>query len=199
MTDEGLFTGRPAWPIPSSVALRTPAFPRGSLEVEPWPRLENLPASAWRLRSRWCLPQVPQQRLAKRKARKQEQTKSNFAPRLPTPRSVRLLGILTSNVRRRDDGAIDLRRADSPDPRICQTLRLRRRVWHQAPFLLDRARPVFFSARRKENGGCIPAGPPQAPPAPGEPIPPPCFNETQKENQPPCRTRSLSKAPAPTI
>ena len=43
-------------------------------------------------------------------------------------------------------------------PRPCQTLRRSRKVWHPAPFLLDRARPVFFSARRKENGGCSPPG-----------------------------------------
>ena len=101
--------------------------------------MEIHPASAWRLRSRWCLLKMPQQRLAKRKARKQEQTKSNFEPRLPTPRSVRLLGILTSNVRRRDDGAIDPTQIDSHDPRICQTLCVLRKIWHPASFLLTGA------------------------------------------------------------
>ena len=51
-------------------------------------------------------------------------------------------------------------------PPSCQTLRCKRKVWHHAPFLLDRARPVFFSARRKENGGCIPRETPGVPPGP---------------------------------
>ena len=51
-------------------------------------------------------------------------------------------------------------------PPSCQTLRCKRKVWHPAPFLLDRARPVFFSARRKENGGCIPRETPGVPPGP---------------------------------
>ena len=66
-------------------------------------------------------------------------------------------------VGRRDDGASSPGQTDSHDPRPCQTLRRKRKVWHPAPFLLDHARPAFFSARRKENGGCILRGEPAVP------------------------------------
>ena len=81
-------------------------------------------------------------------------------PHSSAARSMRLQGLSTAGVRRRDGGAIDTLRTDSHDPRIHEEAAPRGRLFIRASFLLDRARPVFFSVRRKENGGCIPREPP---------------------------------------
>ena len=91
------------------------------------------------------------------KTLKEKQIKSDFAPRLPTPRSVRLLGILTSNVRHRDDGAIDSTQTDSHDPRPAQTLRGKRKVWHLA-FSFPPLRRRLFFGKTKKSGGRNPPG-----------------------------------------
>ena len=42
-------------------------------------------------------------------------------------------------------------------------------VWRKAAFLLDRARPVLFLTRQKENGGCIPCAATRRNPRPRPP------------------------------
>ena len=56
--------------------------------------------------------------------------KCDFAPRLPAAVVMRGRGPSIAGERRRDGRAIDARRTASHDPRICRTLRRRRKVWH---------------------------------------------------------------------
>ena len=113
-------------------------------------------------------------------------------PRLFSARSMRLQGLSATRARRRDDGASEPGQTDSHDPRFCQTLRRKRKVWHPAPFLLDRARPVFFSARRKENRGCIPQETPGVPPGPPGKTP----DESRRQTRPLIRLAS-GQPPSP--
>ena len=57
---------------------------------------------------------------------------------------MRLQGLSTAGVKRRDGGAIDTLRTDSRDPRTHEEAALLGRLFVRASFLLDRARPVFF-------------------------------------------------------
>ena len=61
--------------------------------------------------------------------------------------------------RRRVGGASEPEQADSHDPRICQTLRILRKVWHPAVFS-STGRGAFSFVKTKENGGRIPWGNP---------------------------------------
>ena len=162
MTDEGR--------LPADLRGPSPYQPRFARQLPPGEALEWSHGQGWKTSRPApggcaavdCLPQMPQQRLAKRKARKQEQTKSNFAPRLPTPRSVRLLGILTSNVRRRDDGAIDARGLIRTTPVLPKPAG---QGWAQSAFSFGpcTARFLFGKTKRKwgvQSPGNLPASPP---------------------------------------
>ena len=96
--------------------------------------------------------QPPEQRVTRGK---RSRGKCNLVPRPSAAPSMRLRGFSTAGVRRRVGGAADFCRTDSLDPRICQTLRVLRKVWHPAVFS-STGRGAFSFVKTKENGGRIP-------------------------------------------
>ena len=80
------------------------------------------------------------------------------APRPSTAPSMRLQGISTAGIRRRDDGVIDVRRTDSHAPRSTD----RRDACPSQRFSFDRSRPFSFAAS-KRKWGRIPLGKPAPP------------------------------------
>ena len=118
----------------------------------------SMRAPAKRQRNSLC--ECPGQRVAKRNARKEEQIKCVLAPRRPPHHPPR-------------DGSIDLAegqsvpegKAKSEQAPIRRPPSAQRRegagVRQKRPFLLDRARPVFFSGKtEKKMGVHCPAGNP---------------------------------------
>ena len=82
------------------------------------------------------------------------------APPLSAARSVRLRGLSTAGVRRRGDGAFDVRRTDSHDPRTYERAARTGRSFVLASFLLTgRDRFLFDASKRK--WGRVPAGTPR--------------------------------------
>ena len=96
------------------------------------------------------------------KTLKEKQIKSDFAPCLPTARSMRGPGTSTTGEGRKVDGASDTCRTDSRDPRNHEDAARLGRIFVKASFVLGRARPVFFAAGRKENGGAFSGKLPQS-------------------------------------
>ena len=101
---------------------------------------------------------------AARNARRSEQGQIRQPPRSPAAPSMRLQGLSTAGVRRRDDGAIDACRTDSHDPRYTKM----RPGWaassSKASFLLDRR-----SVKKTCRGQVFSAAPAELISAGGEP------------------------------
>ena len=144
----------------------------------------------------------PGQRVAKRNARKEEQIKCVLAPR---PKPHRAAGInhqaciVPRRARRPSTGIISRRPPYSNFARMCK-------VATKAPFSFGPCTARFlFGQDRKENGGCIPAGPAplreQTPPWPPRrrPIPPPPAAGTSAPPSPPPGGPPLPPPPAGKI
>ena len=98
----------------------------------------------------------------------------------PSARRSRYAGtqLFAGAVRRRDDGGLDARRTDSPDPHTHERAARMGRPFVKAFFLLDRPRPVLFLTLSKRERGAESPGP-SRPPRRGRSPP-----ETSRPSQP---------------
>ena len=114
------------------------------------------------------LPRRTRQRLAKRKARKEKLVKCDLAPRRPPPPPPR-----DGSHDLAEDHSVPEGQAKSEQAPVRRPPSARRHGRAGArlkrPFLLDRARPVFFSARRKRKWGVHPRMGP-CPPGGSQPL-----------------------------
>ena len=148
----------------------------------------------------------PGQRVAKRNARKEEQIKCVLAPR---PKPHRAAGINHQACivprRARRPSTENAQASSHVDPRTA-TLHACAKLRPKRPFLLDRARPVFFSGKtEKKMGGASPLDKPPCgsrhPPWPPRrrPIPPPPAAGTSAPPSPPPGGPPLPPPPAGKI
>ena len=119
-------------------------------------------------------PRPPRQRLAKRKARKEQLVKFGFCP-IPSECSTAytVRGSAESPARAPAEAALTEQNGLAPRPAARQGAPRARNCAATSVFSFDGSTAVFFLGRQKENGGGIPAG--------DAPLPPCLGNEKREE------------------